>query len=71
MTFRAVLEPKSGVDSRVEWSLDVDENIAVIGQDGVLTVSRNAKPGTEITVICKALGAAEPIVAEQRLTVEE
>ena len=71
MTFRAVLEPKSGVDARVEWSLDVDEEIAVIGQDGVLTVSRNAQPGTEITVICKALGAAEPIVAEERLTVEE
>ena len=70
MTFRAVPEPKYNIDSRFEWSLDVGEEVAVIGKDGVLTVSKNAQPGTVITVTCKALGAPEPLIAQKQVTVE-
>lgn len=70
MTFRAVPEPKYNIDSRFEWSLNVGEEVAVIGKDGVLTVSKNAQPGTVITVTCKALGAPEPLIAQKQVTVE-
>ena len=42
----------------------------MIGKDGVLTVSKNAQPGTVITVTCKALGAPEPLIAQKQVTVE-
>ena len=70
ITCRPAFEPKRGIETNVEWSVDVGEDVAVIGRDGVLTISRNTKPGTVITVTCKALGAPEPVIAREQIVVE-
>jgi len=43
----------------------------VINAKGRLKISKTAKPGTVITVTCKAVGAPEPVIAEKEITVEE
>ena len=70
MTFSAVTEPKRGIDSRIEWSIDAGEDVAVISADGVLTIAAGAEPGTVITVTCKALGATEPLTVQEQVVVE-
>ena len=70
LTCKPAFTPKRGIETRVEWSVDVGEDIAVIGNDGALTISESAQPGTVITVTCKALGAPEPVIAQEEILVE-
>ena len=55
--------PKTAANKQLEWSLDVDADVASINDSGRITISNQAAPGTKITVTCKALGAPEPVVS--------
>ena len=66
----AALAPKSAGNKNVEWSVDVDENIASINEKGQLKIAKEAAPGTVITVTCRALGAPDPVTAKLEITVE-
>ena len=70
VNFSAVTDPKNAGNKSLEWSVDVDEKIATISAKGVLKISKDAVPGTVITVTCKALGAPEPVVSAMTVTVE-
>lgn len=66
----AALTPARPARKDVEWSIDVDESIAVINAKGQLKIAKDAPSGTTITVTCTALGAAQPVKATLTLTVE-
>ena len=55
--------PKTAGNKTLEWSLNVDESVASVSKKGVVTISRDAAPGTRIVVTCKALGAPDPVVS--------
>jgi hypothetical protein len=63
VSVKAALSPKGAGNTNVEWSLDVGEDVATINEKGQVKISKEAAPGTKITVTCKALGAPEPVVA--------
>ena len=67
VTIAAAMEPKNPGNKAVEWSLDVGEDIAAINDKGQVKISKNAAPGTKITVTCRALGAPEPVTATLEL----
>ena len=67
----AGITPKNAENIAVEWSIDASDDTAVINAKGRLKISKTAKPGTVITVTCKAVGAPEPVIAEKEITVEE
>ena len=67
----AGITPKNAGNKAVEWSIDASDDTAVINAKGRLKISKTAKPGTVITVTCKAVGAPEPVIAEKEITVEE
>ena len=67
----AATEPKNPANKALEWSLNVDEDIAAINDKGQIRISREAPQGTKITVTCKALGAPEPVTATLDLVVGE
>ena len=58
----ATLFPKNVGNKAVQWSLDVDEDIATINEKGQLTIGKEVVSGTKITVTCMALGAPSPVV---------
>ena len=67
---RENVAPKEAGNKKVEWSLDVGEDIARIKQ-GLVKISKNAPIGTVITVTCTAPGAPEPVTASVQIRVEE
>ena len=67
---RADLLPKTAGNKTVEWSIDVDEEIAGM-RDNKIRIAKTAPVGTVITVTCKALGAPEPIVGTIQFRIEE
>ena len=67
----AGITPKNAGNKAVEWSIDASDDTAVINAKGRLKISKTAKPGSVITVTCKAVGAPEPVIAEKEITVEE
>jgi len=72
VNIRAEVLPASAVDKSVEWSLEnVDADIATISSKGQLSVSKDAPAGTVIVVVCKAVGAPEPIVEKLEIVVGE
>ncbi len=70
-TVKASVEPKEATYKDVSFSLDVAESVATINRNGTLKISRDAAPGTVITVTCTAEGAPEPIVRTITVTVAE
>lgn len=61
VTVKYTLLPKTAGKKDVEWSLDVGEEIATVSK-GKVKISKDAAPGTVITVTCTATGAPEPVV---------
>ena len=70
VTIAAALEPKNPGNKALEWTTDADESVATINAKGQLKIAKEAQPGTEITVTCRALGAPEPIEEKITVTVE-
>ena len=70
VTVKAVLLPKTAGIKDMEWTVDVDDSVATIDARGRIAISKDAQPGTTITVNCKALGAPEPVTAQTIITVE-
>lgn len=70
VTITPIFEPKKPGNSAVEWSVNVGEDVATISNKGALKISKDAAPGTVITVTCKALGAPEPVVMTIDVPVE-
>ena len=66
----AALAPKDAGDKKVEWSLDVGEDIATINEKGQVKIAKETASGTVITVTCTAIGAPNPIVTTIELNVE-
>ena len=71
VVFTAKLTPYNAGDRTVEWSVDVDESIAVLTNRGRLRISKDAPIGTVIHVTCTAIGAPEPLTASAEVTVTE
>ena len=69
VAIKCALEPEKAGNKTVEWSTDAPENVATINENGQLKIAKDAEPGTEITVTCRAVGAPEPIEATVTLTV--
>lgn len=70
VTVTAALSPKNAGNKTVEWSVDADPSVASIDGKGRLAISKEAAPGTVITVTCTAPGAPEPVTADLAVTVE-
>lgn len=70
VTVSATVLPKNAGDKTLTWALDVDEDVATI-RKGQVRISKNAQPGTRITVTCTAAGAPEPVVRTIFLEVAE
>lgn len=70
VTVKETIAPKQAGNKKVEWSVDVGEDVATISK-GKLKISRNAPAGTVITVTCTAVGAPEPVVATIQVEVVE
>ena len=68
---KETLIPKNVGNKKVEWSLNVGENVATINEKGQITISKEATPGTKIIITCKAVGAPEPVVATAEFEVTE
>ena len=68
---KCALEPEKAGNKTVEWSTDAAEDVATINENGQLKISKDAAPGTVITVTCRAVGAPEPVEASVTLTVPE
>ena len=60
---KSTLLPQTAANKQLEWSLNVDADVASINDRGRITISNQAAPGTKIIVTCKALGAPEPVVS--------
>ena len=71
VTVTAKLTPKKPGNSALEWTLDADEETAVINEKGQVKIAKTAPVGTVITVTCRALGAPEPIEAKIQIEVTE
>jgi hypothetical protein len=69
VTVNAALEPQNAGNKKVEWSLDVGEDVATITEKGQIKISKEAAPGTKITVTCKAPGAPEPVIATEEIVI--
>lgn len=63
-------EPKGPGNTKVEWSLDVGEDTAAIDRLGYVRIRKGVQAGTVITVICKALGAPDPVIGTATITIE-
>ncbi len=70
VTIAATLEPKNVGNRALEWAIDADESVATINDKGQMKITKEAQPGTEITVTCRALGAPEPVEEKLVVTVE-
>lgn len=68
--FSAELYPENASNKHVTWSIDVDESIANIWNNGLLKIDANAPKGTEITVTCTAEGAPNPVVETMKIILE-
>ncbi len=66
----ALLTPSNAGNKKVEWSLNVGEDVAVINSSGQIHLAKDVPAGTKIIVTCKALGAAEPLTASAEFTTE-
>ena len=62
VSIAAALQPKNAGNKAVQWSLDVEADIATINEKGQLTIGKEVASGTKITVTCTALGAPVPII---------
>ena len=67
---QAVLTPKNPGSRTLEWSLDVDESIAVVNNNGQVRIMKDTPAGTKITVTCRATGAPEPVVRTLEIITE-
>ena len=67
----ADVQPKNAGNRKVEWSLDVDKEVAAINDYGRLKINRNTPEGTVIVVTCTAPGAKVPIVEKIEIVVGE
>ena len=70
VTVKYTLLPKTAGKKDVEWSLDVGGDIATVSK-GKVKISKDAAPGTVITVTCTAAGAPEPVVRTIQIEVAE
>ena len=68
VTVKETVLPKQAGNKAVEWSLDVEEDIATISK-GKVKITKTAPEGAVITVTCTATGAPEPIVRTVQITV--
>ena len=68
ITLSAAIEPKNAANKQVEWAIENAE-AGSIDPKGNLTISKDAAPGSSITVTCKALGTGEPVEARMEITV--
>ncbi len=72
VTVSAKITPQDASNKVLEWSLiNVDESIAAISEDGVVSISPDAPAGTVIKVRCRAVGAEEPVTAEIEIKVKK
>ena len=69
VTLTAKLTPARPADKTVEWSTDADGDVAAISAKGQLKIKKGVPDGTVITVVCKALGAPEPLTETVQITV--
>jgi hypothetical protein len=70
VSYSVLFFPARGIADTVKWSLNVGEDIAQINEKGAVLISPDAAPGTVIRVTCRAIGAPEPIIATDEITVE-
>lgn len=63
------ISPDNASDTKLRWSLDVDDSIAVINKTGRLQINPRAEIGTIINVTCEALGAPSTLVSNLKLEV--
>lgn len=66
---KATVSPKEAGNKKLEWSLDVDKDIATI-KNGEVRINKKAPVGTVITVTCTAQGAPEPVTSSIQIEVE-
>ena len=66
---KATVGPKEAGNKKLEWSLDVDKDIATI-KNGEVRINKKAPAGTVITVTCTAPGAPEPVTSNIQIKVE-
>ena len=71
VSLTAKLDPRHPSNKNVEWSVDVESDVATINQRGKLKISKEAPVGSVITVTCKAMGAPEPVLATMEIEVTE
>lgn len=71
VSVKETLIPKNIGNKKVEWALNVDENVATINEKGQITISKEVAAGTKIVVTCKAMGAPKPVVATVEFEVSE
>ena len=66
---KATVGPKDAGNKKLEWSLDVEKDIATI-KNGEVRINKKAPSGTVITVTCTAAGAPEPVTSSIQIEVE-
>ena len=69
VNIKAALVPSNAGIKDVEWTIDVDKDIATISK-GSLRISKTAVPGTVITVSCKAVGAPAPVIKTMEIEIQ-
>lgn len=62
--------PSKSINKDLEWTVDVDEDIATIN-NGKVKIAKSAPVGTVITVYCKAQTGREPLVKTIQITVQD
>lgn len=70
VNINAVVRPNNAASRKVEWSLDVGEDIATVNAYGRVKIKKDVPAGTKITVTCTAPGAAVPVVSTVELEVQ-
>ncbi len=69
VNIKAVLTPGNAGIKDVEWTIDVEKDIATISK-GIVRISKTAAPGTVITVSCKAVGAPIPVIKTMQIEIQ-
>lgn len=70
VTLKAVLTPKNAGVKDVKWTVVTGGDAATVNEKGQVKISKEAKPGTVISVSCEAAGAPEPVSTLTSITVE-
>ena len=69
-TYKAVLTPEKPGNKKVVWSLDVEDTVATVNANGVVTVKKDTVSGTVFHLICQAEGTSLEKKDIMEITVE-